>query len=54
MLYVQEDVADRVLEMLAGAMDELRVGDPWLLSSDVGPVIDEAAEGGIDAHCAEP
>ena len=51
MLYVQEDVADRVLEMLAGAMDELSVGDPWLLSSDVGPVIDAEAKAVIDAHC---
>ena len=51
MLYVQEDVADRVLEMLTGAMDELSVGDPWHLSSDVGPVIDAEAKAGIDAHC---
>ena len=51
MLYVQEDVADRVIEMLTGAMDELSVGDPWLLSSDVGPVIDAEAKAGIDAHC---
>ena len=40
-LYVQEDIADKVCEMLAGAMDELVVGDPGLLSTDVGPVIDE-------------
>ncbi|MGI9412461.1 MAG: bifunctional proline dehydrogenase/L-glutamate gamma-semialdehyde dehydrogenase PutA [Hyphomicrobiales bacterium] len=52
MLYVQEDVAERVIAMLTGAMDELSVGDPWLLSSDVGPVIDAEAKAGIDAHCA--
>ena len=52
MLYVQTDVEDRVLEMLFGAMDELRIGDPWALSTDVGPVIDAAAKDAIDAHCA--
>lgn len=51
MLYVQKDIADHLLEMLFGAMDELRVGDPWLLSTDVGPVIDQNAKRGIEAHC---
>ncbi|WP_370277308.1 bifunctional proline dehydrogenase/L-glutamate gamma-semialdehyde dehydrogenase PutA [Pontibacterium sp.] len=51
MLYLQEDVADHILEMLFGAMDELRIGDPWLLSTDVGPVIDAAAKARIDEHC---
>ncbi|MEH6650344.1 MAG: bifunctional proline dehydrogenase/L-glutamate gamma-semialdehyde dehydrogenase PutA [Motiliproteus sp.] len=51
MLYVQKDIADHLLEMLYGAMEELRMGDPWLLSTDVGPVIDQAAKAGIDAHC---
>ncbi len=49
-LYVQEDVAAGVIEMIKGGMDELRLGDPWLLSSDVGPVIDESARQGIQAH----
>ena len=44
-LFVQEDIADAMLAMLAGAMDELRVGDPGLLSTDVGPVIDAEAQG---------
>ena len=39
-LFVQEDIADKVIAMLAGAMNELVVGDPALLSTDVGPVID--------------
>ena len=52
MLYVQTDVEDRVLEMLFGAMDELRMGDPWVLSTDIGPVIAAAAKDAIDAHCA--
>ncbi len=43
MLYVQKDIADYFLEMLYGAMDELQVGDPWQLSSDVGPVITQTA-----------
>ncbi len=49
-LYVQEDVADRVLEMLSGAMDELSVGNPWMLKTDVGPVIDSAAQESIKAY----
>ena len=51
MLYLQEDIADHVLEMLFGAMDELRIGDPWLLSTDIGPVIDTAAKARIEEHC---
>jgi len=42
-LLVQEDVAERTLEMLAGAMDTLVVGDPADPATDVGPVIDVAA-----------
>ncbi|MDO4904734.1 MAG: trifunctional transcriptional regulator/proline dehydrogenase/L-glutamate gamma-semialdehyde dehydrogenase [Lautropia sp.] len=42
-LCVQEDAADRVLAMLQGATRELRQGDPSLLSTDVGPVIDTEA-----------
>lgn len=43
-LYVQEDVAETLLTMLYGAMDELVVGDPWDLRTDVGPVIDRGAQ----------
>ena len=49
-LYLQEDVADRVIEILKGAMDELHVGDPRNLGTDVGPVIDEDARKGLMAH----
>ncbi|QJQ95302.1 MULTISPECIES: bifunctional proline dehydrogenase/L-glutamate gamma-semialdehyde dehydrogenase PutA [Halomonadaceae] len=49
-LYLQEDVADRVIEILKGAMKELRVGDPRDLGTDVGPVIDEEARRGLTAH----
>ena len=52
-LYVQREVEERILEMLFGAMDELRVGDPWDLATDIGPVIDEDARDRIEAHCAE-
>jgi RHH-type proline utilization regulon transcriptional repressor/proline dehydrogenase/delta 1-pyrroline-5-carboxylate dehydrogenase len=50
MLYLQEDTAPRVLEMLMGAMDELTLGDPWQLATDVGPVIDARAMSKIEAH----
>ena len=49
-LFVQEDIADKVVGMLAGAMDELKVGDPGLLSTDVGPVIDADALQILEAH----
>ncbi|WP_437124830.1 trifunctional transcriptional regulator/proline dehydrogenase/L-glutamate gamma-semialdehyde dehydrogenase [Burkholderia multivorans] len=51
-LCLQEDVADRTLEMLTGAMRELSVGNPGRLSIDVGPVIDLQAKNSIDAHIA--
>ncbi|MCR6632071.1 MAG: bifunctional proline dehydrogenase/L-glutamate gamma-semialdehyde dehydrogenase PutA [Magnetospirillum sp.] len=50
LLFVQDDVADKVLAMLAGAMRELVVGDPADLSTDVGPIIDAAAREALDAH----
>ena len=53
MLYVQKDIADHLLEMLYGAMEELGIGDPWQLSTDVGPVIDENARKKIVDHCDE-
>jgi RHH-type proline utilization regulon transcriptional repressor/proline dehydrogenase/delta 1-pyrroline-5-carboxylate dehydrogenase len=53
MLYLQEDVAPHFLAMLFGAMDELVVGDPWHLSTDVGPIINAAARDGIRAHIAK-
>jgi RHH-type proline utilization regulon transcriptional repressor/proline dehydrogenase/delta 1-pyrroline-5-carboxylate dehydrogenase len=51
MLYLQEDVADKILQMLFGAMDELEVGNPWYLATDVGPVIDQLARQKIETHC---
>jgi RHH-type proline utilization regulon transcriptional repressor/proline dehydrogenase/delta 1-pyrroline-5-carboxylate dehydrogenase len=51
-LFVQDDIADKVVHMLAGAMAELKVGDPGLLSTDVGPVIDADALCMLDEHAA--
>jgi RHH-type proline utilization regulon transcriptional repressor/proline dehydrogenase/delta 1-pyrroline-5-carboxylate dehydrogenase len=52
LLYVQDDIADRLLPMLAGAMAELSIGDPALLATDVGPVIDEPARQALERHAA--
>ncbi|WEX11456.1 bifunctional proline dehydrogenase/L-glutamate gamma-semialdehyde dehydrogenase PutA [Chelativorans sp. AA-79] len=52
-LYVQKDVEARMTKMLKGAMQALVVGDPWLISTDVGPVIDNEALSGISAYCEE-
>ena len=50
-LYVQREVEERILEMLFGAIDELRIGDPWDLATDVGPVIDDEARERIEWYC---
>jgi RHH-type proline utilization regulon transcriptional repressor/proline dehydrogenase/delta 1-pyrroline-5-carboxylate dehydrogenase len=52
LLLVQEDAAPRILDMLAGAMAELVVGDPALPETDIGPVIDADAKRALDAHVA--
>ena len=49
-LFVQEEIAARVIEVLSGYLDELRIGDPAYLDTDVGPVIDAAAKQGLDEH----
>jgi RHH-type proline utilization regulon transcriptional repressor/proline dehydrogenase/delta 1-pyrroline-5-carboxylate dehydrogenase len=51
-LFLQNTIAARVERMLGGAMDELRVGDPGLLATDVGPIIDEPARDRLAAHAA--
>jgi RHH-type proline utilization regulon transcriptional repressor/proline dehydrogenase/delta 1-pyrroline-5-carboxylate dehydrogenase len=51
-LFVQADIADRILTMLEGAMRELAIGDPGLLATDIGPVIDEAAREALEKHVA--
>ena len=49
-LFLQEDIADRVIEMLKGAMQDITLGDPSLLSTDVGPVIDQDALEMLNKH----
>jgi RHH-type proline utilization regulon transcriptional repressor/proline dehydrogenase/delta 1-pyrroline-5-carboxylate dehydrogenase len=51
-LFLQQDVADGMIEMIAGAMEGLKVGDPRDLATDVGPVIDEDAKRALDEHLA--
>ena len=51
-IFVQKDVADLMVKMIAGAMEALEVGDPRALSTDVGPVIDEDAKQLLDEHLA--
>jgi len=51
-LCVQDDIADRVLPMLRGALRELRIGDTRRLDTDIGPVIDRNALAGLAAHVA--
>jgi RHH-type proline utilization regulon transcriptional repressor/proline dehydrogenase/delta 1-pyrroline-5-carboxylate dehydrogenase len=52
-LYLQEDIAGTVLEMIHGGFAALKVGDPAELATDVGPVIDAEAKGLLEAHIAE-
>ncbi|RWO64175.1 MAG: bifunctional proline dehydrogenase/L-glutamate gamma-semialdehyde dehydrogenase PutA [Mesorhizobium sp.] len=52
-LYVQKDVEKKMLEMLKGAMEALNVGDPWRISTDVGPVIDDEAQTSIREYCTK-
>jgi len=49
-LFLQEDIADKTITMLKGAMQELRVGTPDRLATDIGPVIDAEAQRNLLAH----
>ena len=49
-LFIQSDIADNLLHMLKGAMASLKAGDPRLLSSDLGPVIDSGAQKELQSH----
>ena len=49
-LFLQDDVADKMQDMILGAMDELSLGDPFELATDIGPVIDEAARDTLQEH----
>jgi RHH-type transcriptional regulator, proline utilization regulon repressor / proline dehydrogenase / delta 1-pyrroline-5-carboxylate dehydrogenase len=52
LLFVQDDVADRMIEMISGAARELRVGDPCELATHIGPVIDSEAKQRLETHIA--
>ena len=49
-LCLQDSIADKTLAMIKGAMDELNVGNPVLLETDIGPVIDSEAQANLVAH----
>jgi RHH-type transcriptional regulator, proline utilization regulon repressor / proline dehydrogenase / delta 1-pyrroline-5-carboxylate dehydrogenase len=49
-LFLQEEIANRTIRMLTGAIETLEVGDPFDYATDVGPVIDEAAQDALEAH----
>jgi RHH-type proline utilization regulon transcriptional repressor/proline dehydrogenase/delta 1-pyrroline-5-carboxylate dehydrogenase len=51
-LFLQEEIADKTIQMLKGALQELRVGNPDRLATDIGPVIDGEAQGNLLAHIA--
>ena len=52
LLCVQSEVADRLIDMLQGAVQQLQVGDPRRLATDIGPVIDAEAQAALEGHVA--
>lgn len=52
-MFVQEDIAERIIELIQGAMSELTVGDPAHYQTDVGPVIDSRARTALQRHLEE-
>jgi RHH-type transcriptional regulator, proline utilization regulon repressor / proline dehydrogenase / delta 1-pyrroline-5-carboxylate dehydrogenase len=53
LLCVQEEVAEKLIEMIAGAADELELGDPRVLATNIGPVIDVEAKERLERWTAE-
>jgi len=49
-LFVQEEIADKTIKMLQGAMAELKVGNPQFYATDIGPLIDEEAMAALQRH----
>jgi RHH-type proline utilization regulon transcriptional repressor/proline dehydrogenase/delta 1-pyrroline-5-carboxylate dehydrogenase len=49
-LFIQEEAADRTVDMLVGAIQALDIGDPFDYATDIGPVIDEEAQDALDGH----
>ncbi len=52
MLYLQDDIADGMIAMIRGAFEALDIGDPEILSTDIGPVIDPDAKAALERHVA--
>lgn len=48
--YLQEDVADKIIELLSGAMQEIKIGNPLEIDTDIGPVIDLEAKKNLSAY----
>jgi RHH-type proline utilization regulon transcriptional repressor/proline dehydrogenase/delta 1-pyrroline-5-carboxylate dehydrogenase len=53
LLCLQQDIADKTIGMLRGAMRELVIGNPGFTSTDIGPVIDEEARSRLERHASE-
>ena len=49
-LYLQNEIADKAIGMICGAMDELRVGNPGRIDTDVGPIISRQAASELKSH----
>lgn len=49
-LFIQEDIAQRTIDMLVGAVECLDIGDPLRYGTDIGPVIDQRAQDNLEAH----
>lgn len=49
-LFLQDDIADKTIPMLTGAIAALKIGDPLTFETDIGPVIDEAAQDALETH----
>ncbi|UTW58158.1 bifunctional proline dehydrogenase/L-glutamate gamma-semialdehyde dehydrogenase PutA [Kordiimonas sp. SCSIO 12603] len=52
-LFVQDSVADKVIDMIKGALKERVIGNPANLDTDIGPIIDEEARANLAKHCAK-
>jgi RHH-type proline utilization regulon transcriptional repressor/proline dehydrogenase/delta 1-pyrroline-5-carboxylate dehydrogenase len=52
LLFVQDEVAARMIEMISGAARELAIGDPRDIATQIGPVIDAEAKHRLEAHIA--
>ena len=49
-LFLQDEIADRTIAMLGGAVEDLDIGDPLNFATDIGPVIDQAAQDTLESH----